>query len=104
MPKSVLFALACLPLPACLPLIAVELKVDHATVAGKDVRAMQRALQAAGLACEYGGPHSNHATEKAPTTFPDGSYLEQIAIPPHPEPTAGPPRQWHKQRQVEGGP
>lgn len=104
MPNSVLFALACLLLPACLPLIAAELKVDHATVAGQDVRAMQRALQAAGLACEYGGPHSNHATEMALTSFPDGSYLEQIAIQPNADPAAVAAHEWHKQLQNNGGP
>jgi len=98
MPKSLLFALA------SLPLMAVELKVDHATVAGKDVRAMQRSLQAAGLACEYGGPHSNHATEMALTSFPDGSYLEQIAIQPNADPAAVAAHEWHKQLQSDGGP
>ncbi|HEX4594361.1 MAG TPA: VOC family protein [Bryobacteraceae bacterium] len=98
MPKSVLFALA------CLPLIAAELKVDHATVAGKDLKAMQRALQAAGLACEYGGPHSNHATEMALTSFPDGSYLELIAIQPNADPAAVAAHEWHKQLESNGGP
>jgi Glyoxalase-like domain len=98
MPKSVLFALA------CVPLMAAELKVDHATVAGKDVRAMQQALQAAGLASEYGGPHSNHATEMALTSFPDGSYLEQIAIQPNADPAAVAAHEWHKQLQANGGP
>jgi hypothetical protein len=98
MPKSVLFAFA------CVPLMAAELKVDHATVAGKDVRAMQQALQAAGLASEYGGPHSNHATEMALTSFPDGSYLEQIAIQPNADPAAVAAHEWHKQLQANGGP
>ncbi len=98
MPKSVLFAFA------CVPLMAAELKVDHATVAGKDVRAMQQALQAAGLASEYGGPHSNHATEMALTSFPDGSYLEQIAIQPNADPAAVTAHEWHKQLQGNGGP
>ena len=98
MPKSALFALA------CLPLMAAELKVDHATVAGKDVRAMQRALEAAGLTSEYGGPHSNHATEMALTSFPDGSYLEQIAIQPNADPAAVAAHEWHKQLQSNGGP
>jgi len=98
MPKSVLFALT------CLPLMAVELKVDHATVAGRDVRSMQRALQAAGIVSEYGGPHSNHATEMALTSFPDGSYLEQIAIQPDADPAAVAAHEWHKQLQGDGGP
>jgi hypothetical protein len=98
MRKSVLFALA------SVPLMAAELKVDHATVAGKDLKAMQRALQAAGLACEYGGPHSNHATEMALTSFPDGSYLELIAIQPNFDPHALAAHEWHKQLEGNGGP
>jgi hypothetical protein len=65
---------------------------------------MQRALKAAGLACEYGGPHSNHATEMALTSFPDGSYLEQIAIQPNADPAALAAHEWHKQLQGDGGP
>src|SRR6195256_5059127 len=99
MPNSVLFALL-----ACLPLMAVELKVDHATVAGKDLRAMQRALQAAGLACDAGGPHSNHATEMALTSFPDGSYLELIAIQPNADPAAVAAHEWSKHMQGDAGP
>src|SRR5580700_7993282 len=98
MPKSVLFALA------CVPLMAAELKVDHATVAGKDVRAMQQALQAAGLASEYGGPHSNHATEMALTSFPDGSYLEQIAIQPEADAKAVAAHYWSPWMQGNAGP
>src|ERR1700675_2284186 len=104
MPNSLVFALACLPLPACLPLIAAELKVDHAAVAGKDLRAMQRALQAAGLACEYGGPHSRHATGISLTSFADGPDLEQIASPPNADPAAVAAHEWHKQLQRGGGP
>ena len=89
---------------ASLPLMAVELKVDHATVAGKDLQSMRRALEAAGLACEYGGPHSNHATEMALTSFPDGSYLELIAIQPKADPAAVAAHEWHKQLEANGGP
>jgi hypothetical protein len=58
---------------------ATELKVDHATVAGRDLKAMMKNLADVGIHCEYGGPHNNHATEMALTSFPDGSYLELIA-------------------------
>ncbi len=61
-------------------LAAADLTIDHVTVAGKDLKAMQAALTALGIPTEYGGPHSNHATEMALTSFPDGSYLELIAI------------------------
>jgi hypothetical protein len=98
MPKFALFALA------CLPLMAAELKVDHATVAGKDLHSMQRALENAGITAEDGGPHSNHATEMALTSFPDGSYLELIAIQPNADPAAVAKHEWHKQLQRNGGP
>ena len=65
-----------------------ELTIDHVTVAGKDLKAMRASLAAAGVQSEYGGPHSNHATEMALTSFPDGSYLELIAIQPNADPKA----------------
>ena len=67
--------------PAMLP--AADLIIDHVTIAGKDLKAMRATLAALGIPTEYGGPHSNHATEMALTSFPDGSYLELIAIQPN---------------------
>ena len=92
------------PLLISLPMLAAELKVDHVTVAGRDLRAMQRALEAAGLKSEYGGPHSNHATEMALTSFPDGSYLELIAIQPQADPAAVAAHEWRKSLEGDGGP
>lgn len=89
---------------ACCPMIAEQLKVDHVTVAGKDLRAMQRALEATGLATEYGGAHSNHATEMALTSFPDGSYLELIAIQPQADPAAVAVHAWSKFLEGDAGP
>src|ERR1700694_5485109 len=66
--------------------IAAELRVDHVTVAGKDVSAMRQRLAAAGLQSEYGGKHTNRATEMALVSFPDGSYLELIGVQPDPNP------------------
>ena len=83
---------------------AQSLKVDHATVAGRDLRAMQRALEAAGIKSEYGGPHSNHATEMALTSFPDGSYLELIAIQPNADPKAVAAHEWRKPLEGDAGP
>lgn len=94
------FALVLVSLPMC----SQELKVDHVTVAGRDVRAMQRALEAAGLKSEYGGPHSNQATEMALTSFPDGSYLELIAIQPQADPKAVAAHEWHKFLEGDAGP
>ena len=87
-----------------LPLMAAQLKVDHVTVAGRDLGAMRRALEAAGLPDEYGGPHANHATEMALTSFPDGSYLELIAIQPHADPAAVAANQWHVCLETGGEP
>src|ERR1700757_3936818 len=87
-----------------LPVMSAELKVDHVTAAGKDLRAMERALQSAGLPFEYGGPHANHATEMALTSFPDGSYLELIAIQPRADPAAVKANSWHVCMEANGGP
>ena len=89
---------------AVMPLMAAELKVDHASLAGKDLHAMEQALAAAGIPYEYGGPHSNHATEMALTSFPDGSYLELIAIQPQADPKALAAHEWHKLLESDGGP
>jgi hypothetical protein len=84
--------------------MAQTFHIDHVTVAGKDLKAMQRALDAAGIASEYGGPHSNHATEMALASFPDGSYLELIAIQPHADPAAVAAHYWHKFLESDGTP
>jgi len=83
---------------------AQELKVDHVTVAGRDLRAMQKALESAGLKAEYGGPHSNHATEMALVSFPDGSYLELIAIQPNADSKAVAAHEWSKFLEGDAGP
>ncbi|MBZ5575616.1 MAG: VOC family protein [Acidobacteriia bacterium] len=87
-----------------MPLMAAELQVDHVTVAGRDLGAMRRAFEAAGLVDEYGGPHANHATEMALASFPDGSYLELIAIQPQADPAAVAANQWHGCLEGDGGP
>ena len=89
---------------ACFPMLAEQLHIDHVTVAGRDLHAMQQALQAAGLPSEYGGAHSNHATEMALTSFPDGSYLELIAIQPHADPAAVAAHTWSKFLDGNAGP
>ncbi len=84
--------------------MAQQFHIDHVTVAGRDVHAMQKALEAAGIPSEYGGPHSNHATEMALASFPDGSYLELIAIQPNADPAALAAHYWHKFLISDGGP
>jgi len=99
-----MFRLPAVLVLVCVPMFSQQLRVDHATVAGRDVHAMQRALEAAGIKSEYGGPHSNHATEMALTSFPDGSYLELIAIQPQADPKAVAAHEWRKSLQGDGGP
>jgi hypothetical protein len=83
---------------------AADLTIDHVTVAGRDLKAMQATLAALGIPSDYGGPHSNHATEMALTSFPDGSYLELIAIQPNADPAAVAAHYWSKSMQSDAGP
>jgi hypothetical protein len=85
-------------------LTAAQLTIDHVTVGGADLKAMQAKLAEVGIHCEYGGPHSNHATEMAITSFPDGSYLELIAIQPNADPQAVDAHYWKKYMQGNAGP
>ncbi len=89
---------------ACLGLPAAELTVDHVSVAGTDLKQMQARLAALGISSEYGGPHSNHATQMALTSFPDGSYLELIALQDQPDAKAVAAHYWSKQIQGNAGP
>jgi hypothetical protein len=85
-------------------LMAQQFHIDHVTVAGKNVEAMEKALSQAGIQSQYGGPHSNHATEMALASFPDGSYLELIAIQPKADPAALAAHEWHKFMEADAGP
>lgn len=88
---------------AC-PIMAQQFHIDHVTVAGRNVDVMRKALETAGIPSEYGGPHSNHATEMALASFPDGSYLELIAIQPKADPAALAAHYWHKFMEADAGP
>jgi hypothetical protein len=80
---------------------AVELKVDHVTVAGRDLSQLQQMFAGAGVPVEYGGKHSNGITEMALSSFADGSYLELIA------PQAGAdvtPHYWGRFMMEQSGP
>jgi Glyoxalase-like domain len=83
---------------------AAEITIDHVTVAGRDLKTMMANFGAVGLKCEYGGSHSNHATEMALTSFPDGSYLELIALQPDADPKAVTSHVWARQMQNNAGP
>jgi hypothetical protein len=97
--------LAALPILA-LPIVAsaADLRIDHVTVAGRDLKALRSALSAAGIPSEYGGAHANHATEMALTSFTDGSYLELIALQPQADPVAVAHHDWSAQIRGEAGP
>jgi hypothetical protein len=69
-------------LTAVSALNGAELKVDHITIAGRDLAGLRSMLDRVGLPTEYGGKHSNGQTEMALSSFPDGSYLELIAPQP----------------------
>ncbi len=83
---------------------AADLTIDHVTVGGRDLKSMQARLASIGIRSEYGGPHSNHATEMALTSFPDGSYLELIAIQPDADAKAVAAHYWSRQMQGNAGP
>ncbi len=101
---SLTVAVQCIAVFAC-PLMAQQFHIDHVTVAGRNVQAMIETLgSVAGITAEYGGPHSNHATEMALASFPDGSYLELIAIQPKADPAALAAHYWHKFMESDAGP
>jgi hypothetical protein len=83
---------------------SAQVSIDHVTVAGKDLKAMQAALEAVGVPCQYGGPHANRATGMALSSFPDGSYLELIAPQTAADPQALAAHAWAKQMLEKAGP
>jgi hypothetical protein len=84
---------------------STTLKIDHITVAGTHLDQMRKALaEATGIHAEYGGPHSNHATEMALASFPDGSYLELMGIQAKADPVAVSMHVWSKFLKNNGGP
>lgn len=83
---------------------AADLTIDHVTVAGKDLKHMQSQLASIGIPTEFGGPHSNGATQMAIASFPDGSYLELIALQTNPDAQALAAHYWSKQMLGGAGP
>ncbi len=79
-----------------------DLRVDHVTVAGRDLQTMRAEFSAAGIRTEYGGKHTNGLTEMALASFADGSYLELIAAQ---DPKKGAPgHYWEKFIDENAGP
>lgn len=77
------------------------LSVDHASICGPDLQALQQAFSDAGLKPDYGGPHTTGGTHMALLGFDDGSYLELIA-PQTAGSADGSP--WGKLMAAEAGP
>jgi hypothetical protein len=88
----------------CVLLGAADSKLDHVTITGADLRQMQAKLNAVGIASVAGGAHNNHATEMALVSFPDGSYLELMGIPPDADPNAVNAHVWAKLLKENAGP
>jgi len=84
--------------------LATDLQIDHVTIAGTDLKKMQHDLSAVGINTVYGGAHNNHATEMALVSFPDGSYMELIAIQPKADAHAVDQHPWSKFMQGNAGP
>ncbi len=84
--------------------LAADLTIDHVTISGKDLKQMQAQLASVGIASEFGGPHSNGATQMAIASFPDGSYLELIALQTNPDQKALAAHYWSKQMLGNAGP
>jgi hypothetical protein len=88
-----------------LPASAAEMKIDHVTVAGVSVEGMRKAFTSAtAIPTEYGGPHSNHTTEMALASFPDGSYIELMGLQQKADPAAVTAHAWGRFLRDNGGP
>jgi catechol 2,3-dioxygenase-like lactoylglutathione lyase family enzyme len=88
-----------------LPGFCAELKIDHVTLAGSNLEEMRQAFNAATrIVAEYGGPHSNHATEMALASFPDGSYLELMGVQKQADPAAVASHVWSRFLNENAGP
>jgi hypothetical protein len=81
---------------ALLPVLlsAADLKIDHVTIAGRDLKQIRSALDAVGIPTVYGGAHANSVTEMALASFPDGSYLEAITLQPNSDAAAIDRHEW----------
>lgn len=85
-------------------LSAAEIKIDHVTVCGTDVKKLQAGLSAVGIPSVYGGPHTNGATEMALTSFTDGSYLELMGLQTNADPKVLGEHPWGKFLKGDSGP
>lgn len=56
-----------------------ELAIDHVTIAGTELSALEAAFTGAGIEPEYGGEHDSLPTHMSIVGFEDGTYIELIA-------------------------
>jgi hypothetical protein len=82
-------------------ILAADLKVDHITIAARDLKEVQAQFAAVGIPSEYGGKHTNGLTEMAIASFVDGSYLEFIGAQ---KPTGAGLHYWGKFIDASAGP
>lgn len=85
-------------------MFAADSRIDHVTVAGRDIKKLQAGLKSVGIESVYGGAHNNHATEMALVSFPDGAYLELMAIQPNADSAAINGHVWAKFLKEDAGP
>ena len=83
---------------------AADSRIDHVTVAGRDIRKLEAGLKSIGIEAVYGGAHNNQATEMALVSFPDGAYLELMAIRADADPAAVDAHVWAKFLKQDAGP
>lgn len=87
------------------PIAAAELQIDHVTIAGVQLDAIRKAFTSAtGIPTEFGGRHTNHATEMALVSFPNGSYLELMGIQQDADPAAVAHHVWSRFLRGNAGP
>lgn len=96
----------CAPILALCAIVlsAADLRVDHVTIAGGELKQLQAHLSGIGIDSVYGGPHSNGATEMALVSFPDGSYLELMSPRANADPLAVARLPWAQFLKADGGP
>jgi hypothetical protein len=85
-------------------LFAATLQVDHVTVAGSDIKTLQATLEKIGISSIYGGAHATGTTEMALVSFPDGSYLELMALVANADPAQVRQHVWGKFLKENAGP
>jgi hypothetical protein len=85
-------------------LSAADFKIDHVTIAGRDLKPIRAALDGVGIPTVYGGTHANSVTEMALASFPDGSYLEAITLQPNADAAAIDRHEWARFLKTPGMP